>query len=146
VTEPGTETVDVIFDKAESGELLIAFSLWNIGEALGVLDERRRKGWLTQEEFALTLKNLAGELLKLLRLGVLEIVIIHTSILAEAWGIILNHHVYEADALQITSCAQTQSNALVSSDKRLVKVSRKIGVEAFHIVKDEEKVNILLKK
>ena len=39
VAEPGTETVDAIFDKAETGELTIALSLWNIGEALGVLDE-----------------------------------------------------------------------------------------------------------
>ena len=64
VAETGTQTVDTIFDKAEAGELVIAFSLWNIGEALGVLDERRRKEWLTREEFVQTSKNLAGELLK----------------------------------------------------------------------------------
>ena len=49
VAEPGTETVDAIFDKAETGELTIALSLWNIGETLGVLDERRRRGWLTRK-------------------------------------------------------------------------------------------------
>ena len=61
VTEPGTETTDIIFDKAETGEFTISISLWNIGEALGVLDERRRKAWLTEEEFSQTLKNLGGE-------------------------------------------------------------------------------------
>ena len=145
VVEPGTETVDIIFDKAEAGELVIIFSLWNVGEALGVLDERRRKEWLTQEEFARTLKNLADELLKLIRLRVLETILIHTPILTETWALILNHHIYEADALQITTCLQTQSNALVSSDKRLVQISRKTGLEAFHIVEDEEKINALLK-
>jgi len=146
VAEPGTEAVDIIFDKAEAGELIIALSLWNIGEALGVLDERRRRGWLTQEEFERTLKNLANEFLKLVRLRVLETIPIHTSTLTETWALILNHHIYEADALQITTCMQSQSNALVSSDKRLVQISRKTGLEAFHIVNDEEKINALLKR
>jgi len=44
VVEPGTQTIDIIFDKAEAGELIISFSFWNIGEALGVLNERRRRG------------------------------------------------------------------------------------------------------
>ena len=48
IAEPGTETTDIIFDKAEAGEIKITISLWNIGEALGVLDEKRRKGWLTE--------------------------------------------------------------------------------------------------
>jgi hypothetical protein len=46
VAEPGTETVGIFFDKAEAGELIIACSLWNIEEALGVLDERHRRRWL----------------------------------------------------------------------------------------------------
>jgi predicted nucleic acid-binding protein len=39
LSEPGTETIDMIFDKAETGELAVTVSLWNIGEALGILDE-----------------------------------------------------------------------------------------------------------
>jgi predicted nucleic acid-binding protein len=109
VAEPGTETVDIIFDKAETGELIIACSLWNIGEALGVLDERRRRGWLTREEFEQTLKNLANEFLKLVRLRVFEIIPIHTSTLIETWALILNHHIYEADALQITIACKAKA-------------------------------------
>jgi hypothetical protein len=146
VVEPGTKAVDTIFDKAETGELTLSLSLWNLGEAFGVLDERRRKKWLTQEEFTRTLNILADEFLKLIRLRVLEIVPTHTSIITETWPLILNHHIYEADALQITTCLQTQSNALISSDKRLIQISRKIGLEAFHITEDEEKINTLLKQ
>ncbi|MDI6846706.1 MAG: type II toxin-antitoxin system VapC family toxin [Candidatus Bathyarchaeia archaeon] len=145
VTETDTQTVDIIFDKAEAGELTIAFSLWNIGEALGVLDERRRRKWLTQEEFAQTLKNLADELLKLMRLRTLETILIHTPILTETWNLILNYHIYEADALQITTCIHSQSNALISSDKKLVEASRKTGLKAFHVTKDEEKIKALIK-
>ena len=145
VTEPGTQTVDIIFDKAEAGELVIAFSFWNIGEALGVLDERRRREWLTQEEFMQTLRNLADELLKLIHLRVLEAIPILTPILTETWELILNHHIYEADALQITACLHSQSNALVSSDKKLIEASRKKGLNAFHVTKDEEKLRAFLK-
>ena len=59
---------DVIFDKAETGELTIVTSLWNIGEALGVLDEKRRRGWLTEKEFKQTLTLFADEVSKLMRL------------------------------------------------------------------------------
>lgn len=145
VAEPGTQTVDIIFDKAEAGELVIAFSFWNIGEALGVLDERRRREWLTQEEFVQTLKNLAEELLKLIRLRVLEAIPIHTPILTETWELILNHHIYEADALQITTCLHSQSNALISSDKKLVDASRKTGLKAFHVTKDGGKLEDFIK-
>ncbi|MEM2971963.1 MAG: type II toxin-antitoxin system VapC family toxin [Candidatus Bathyarchaeia archaeon] len=146
VVEPGTETVDMLFDKAEAGELVIVSSLWNIGEVLGVLDERRRREWLTQEEFGRALKSLADEFLRLIRLRVLEIILIHAPILTETWALILNHHIYEADALQIITCLQSQSDALVSGDKRLVQISRKTGLEAFHIVEDEEKITAILER
>jgi len=71
---------------------------------------------------------------------------VRPTILTETWALILNHHIYEADALQIATCMQSQSNALVSSDRRLVQISRKTGLEAFHIVNDEEKINSLLKR
>jgi len=91
----------MIFDKAEAGKLVIAFSLWNIGEALGVLDERLRREWLTREELVQILKNLADELLKLTRLRVLEAIPKLTPILTETWELILNYHIYEADALKL---------------------------------------------
>ena len=70
ISEPGTETTDAIFDKAETGELTLTISLWNIGEALRVLDEKHRKGWLTEKEFRVTLHNFADELVKLIRVSV----------------------------------------------------------------------------
>ena len=33
LTEMGTDITDTIFDKAETGDLIITISLWNIGEA-----------------------------------------------------------------------------------------------------------------
>ena len=134
----GTETVDLIYDKAETGELTITISLWNIGEALGVLDEKRRKGWLTEKEFQQTLKNFANEILKLIRLKSIEIIPLHTQILTNTWNLLMTHHVYEADALQIATCIQNKNNALVSSDEKLVQISRKNGLKTLYIPKDEK--------
>lgn len=39
----------------------------------GVLDERRRKGWLNENEFAKSLENFASETVRLLHLKTLEV-------------------------------------------------------------------------
>lgn len=145
VNEPGTQAADLVFERAEGGQLVISFSLWNIGEVLGVLDERRRRGWLSDREFTKAQELLADELLKLMRLRVLEIVPILSSILIETWGLILDHHVYEADALQVTTCQYNQSDALLSSDEDLVEASEKLGVKSFHMVKEEHKLRQFIK-
>ena len=144
ITESGTETTDIIFDKAETGELIITVSLWNIGEALGVLDEKRRKGWLTEKEFRVTLNNFADELVKLIRLRTLEVIPLLTPILTDTWELLMSHHIYEADALQITTCIHNKNDALISGDEKLVETSRKIGLKTFHITKDEQKLKHLL--
>lgn len=144
LSEPGTETTDTIFDKAEAGELTVTFSLWNIGEALGVLDEKRRRGWLTEKEFKATLNNFADELVKLIRLKTLEVMPILTPILTETWELLMQYHIYEADALQITTCIHNKNDALISGDEKLVKTSRKTGLKSFHITKDKQKLKQLL--
>jgi predicted nucleic acid-binding protein len=144
MAEPGTDTTDIIFDKAEAGELTITVSLWNIGEALGVLDEKRRKGWLTEKEFKVALNSFAEELVKLVRLKTLEVIPMLTPILIDTWSILMNYHIYEADALQITTCLHNKNNALISSDEKLVETSRKTGLQAFHLTKDEQKLRHLI--
>jgi len=46
--------------------------------------------------------------------------------------------------LQITSCLHSQSNALISSDKKLIEASRKTGLKAFHVTEDEEKLRAFI--
>jgi len=138
VTESGTEITDEIFDRAEAGELTIVVSLWNIGEALGVLDERRRRGWLSRKEFAQALESFVGEIVKLMELKTLEVIPVHTPILTEAWDTVMTRHIYEADALQISTCNYSKSNALISADGKLCEASNEAGVKAFHITEDEK--------
>ncbi|MGA2386693.1 MAG: type II toxin-antitoxin system VapC family toxin [Candidatus Bathyarchaeia archaeon] len=146
VTEPGTEIMDTIYDKAETGDLSITISLWNIGEFLGALDQKRRRGWLSEKEFERLEKNFADELLKFIRLKSIEIIPVQTQILTETWNVLMNYHLYEADALQIATCIESKNDALISSDEKLVDASRKNGLKALHISKDENDLIALINK
>ncbi len=144
LAEPGTEIADLIFDKAETGELIMTISMWNIGEALGVLDAKHRQGWLKAKEFAAAQNNLAQELVKLIRLNAIKVIPVFASVLSDTWSLLMKYHIYEADALQITTCLYNQSDVLISDDEKLVQVSRKSGLQALNATKDEQKIRSLL--
>ena len=144
VSEPGSSAVDLVFDKCWLGELSITTSIWNIGEVLGVFDIRRRRRWLSEDEFRNVLRNFTGEVIRLLRLKVLEIFPVTTPILIESWPLILGEHIYEADALQIQTCIFSDSNVLLSADKELINVALRTGIKAVNVI-DENRVKKLLK-
>ena len=54
------------------------------------------------------------------------------------------HHVYEADALQMATCLHSKGDALISSDEKLVQISRKTGLKALQIPRDEQDLIILI--
>ena len=143
VSEPGSSAVDYVLDEGWAGEVSIVTSIWNIGEVLGVLSERRKRRWLSESEFKRVLEDFASETVRLLRLKVLEIFPVLTPILIEAWPLILNERIYEADALQIQTCMHSGSNVLLSSDKELINVALKAGLKAMN-VRDEDRVKELL--
>ncbi len=143
VSETDSSTVDHVFDKGWAGELSMATSIWNIGEVLGVLDERRRRKWLDENEFARALESFTGETIRLLHLKILEVLPVLNPMLLETWPLILKEHVYEADALQIQTCIYSDSDILLSSDKELISAALKTGVKAVN-VKDKNRVRELL--
>jgi len=144
ISEPGSSAVDLVFDKCWLGELSITTSIWNIGEVLGVFDMRRRRRWFSEDEFRNVLRNFTGEVIRLLRLKVLEIFPVLTSILIESWPLILEQHIYEADALQIQTCTFSDSNVLLSADKELINIALRTGIKAVNVL-DENRVKKLLK-
>ena len=145
VAEPGTATTDLLYEQAERGGLLLAFSIWNVGEVLSVFDRRCRQGWLAEGEFSEALRMFAGETSKLLRLKALEIIPMLTPVLTGSWGVILNRHVDGADAVQITSCLHAKSDALLSADKELIHTSRELGLTAFDVTSEEDELARFLK-
>ena len=145
ISEPGSSAVDHVFDRCWAGELSIATSIWNIGEILGVFDMRRRRKWFGEDEFRDVLRSFVSEIMRLLRLRILEILPISTSMLVEAWPLILREHIYEADALQIQTCTYSGSCVFLSADRELINVASRTGIKAVN-VEDEDEVKELLKE
>ena len=110
---------------------------------LGALDQRHRRGFLGSGEFSVALFNFTDETLRLIRQESLQLVGVEGSILSESWKIVLEEHVYAADALQIASCKQSECDVFVSADKTLLEKARSQGLKAFDSEKDEKKLRIL---
>ena len=108
-----------------------------------MFDVRRRRGWLSEDEFKNVLINFTGEITRLPRLRVLEILPVLTSILVDSWPLVLGEHIYEADVLQIQTCIYSGSNVLLSADKELINIALRTGIKAVN-VEDENRVEKLL--
>ncbi|MBP1911021.1 type II toxin-antitoxin system VapC family toxin [Thermococcus stetteri] len=114
-----SETVEEIFKSAYRGETKLAFSFWNIGEVLGIFDKRLRRGTLNPEDYQFIKTAFLAEVKRFTRLGVLEIVPVHSLLLADTWKLIEKYHIYQADALQIVSAKRVNASEFYTSDKRL---------------------------
>jgi predicted nucleic acid-binding protein len=101
IVENGSDIVSRVYDRALSGGLVLAMSVWNIGEVLGVLDKYLNRGWLSEEDYKLAKLQSISELLRLLRLNILRTVPVKTRIIIKAWKLIEKYHIYEADAIQL---------------------------------------------
>ena len=116
VKESGSDLIGEIYEKALNGDALLSFSAWNIGEVLGVLDEYRRRGWLSDDNYLKARLQFLGETLRFLRLKLLRIVPTKTSILIQTWSLIERYHIYKADALQILSAKRMGAEKLYTGD------------------------------
>lgn len=133
IEEKGSQVVDVIYEKAEAEKLRFAFSIWNAGEVLGVFDKHLSRGLLSKDAFKTALSDFLSESIKMTRLGSLQILPITTKTLIESWLLILKHHLYMADALQVSASKEVGCNLLLSADDQLIQVAKKEGIDAVNI-------------
>jgi len=128
--EDQSEKAAELYLKAYAGEHVICFSLWNIGEVLGVLDRARRLRRLSRAEHALTRTRFISETRRMIRLGVCGVLPLKTTVLKEAWSIVEAQHIYEADALQLASAKMADANLFYTSDQTLHKIATKMGLNS----------------
>ncbi len=133
VEEEGSDIVRDVYRKAYSGDTVLALSAWNIGEVLGVLDKYRKRGWLAEKDYAKALRSFAGETARLLRLGIMRVVPVRASLLVASWSIVLKHHLYQADALQVVTAKHVGSEIFLTGDKRLSEVASSEGLKAVYL-------------
>jgi len=123
VKEPGSEAMDTLYREAEHGEAIIAFSVWNIGEAFGAFDRKERLGQMTKGGAASAMKGMIGESLKMSRMNALRIAPLGLDALSEAWQLTLKHHIYVADAIQISTAKHAEADLFYSFDKHLNEIA-----------------------
>jgi predicted nucleic acid-binding protein len=130
VEEAGSEKVCELYDSTLAGELTLSFSVWNIGEVLGVLDKYRRRGWLGDGDYAAARTMFIGETVRLLKLRLLLFVPVHVRLLASAWELVEKHHIYKADALQIVSAKHANASEMYTGDEDLRRAAAAEGVRS----------------
>jgi len=103
IREPGSDEVRKLYLKAYAGEVTLSYSLWNICEVLGALDKAASIGRIDVEAYQIARKRFLVKARRMTGIGLILIVPIKISILRDSWRLIEKHHIYEADALQISS-------------------------------------------
>ncbi len=131
VYEPGSDIVRGIYKKAYTGDLKIAYSVWNIGEVLGAFDRARRLGRITSDEYKLIKGRFLGETRRIVKLGIGIIQPVKLSILQNSWKLLENYHIYIADALQIASAKKVGANKFLTGDGKLHKTALAEGLPSY---------------
>ena len=133
ILEPGSEIVSEVYNKALSGELVFSFSVWNIGEVLGVLDKYYKRGWLDKHDYMKARHQFIGETIRLLKLRLLKIVPVKTRLLIQTWPLIEKYHIYIADALQVVSAKHIGAQKLYTGDKQVHKIAVEEGINSVYL-------------
>ncbi len=137
ILEPGTDEIKEIYHKALNGDVNLSFSVWNIGEVLGVFDKYYRRKWISKQDHKIARQQFIGETLRLLKLRLLKLVPVKTRLLMETWILIERYHLYEADALQIVSSKYVGADKLYTGDKQVYNVAIKEGINAVYVGLEE---------
>lgn len=144
LAEKGTDTIDSIYESAETGKLMLFFSVWNIGELLGVIDRHRSRGQLSEKELNRTVVDFITESMKLFKLGCLVVMPLDYEILLDSWQILMAHHIYVADALQIASALKAKCPFLLTADKDVAQIAKTKRIEAFNVERQEDEIRKVL--
>ena len=130
VEEVGSEVVDSIYGYAYRGVKTLSFSYWNIAEAVVVFDKYARKLELDAKKMV---RDMLGEFTTLSRLHRLIVVSVSPSILRTSIELVLKHHIYMADALQIASAKKVNSSIMVTGDRELANIAEVEGLKTLYV-------------
>jgi predicted nucleic acid-binding protein len=108
----------------------LAFSYWNIAEAAVVFDKYERRLGLNARRL---LSSLLSESATLSRLRRLLVVGVSPSILRESVELVLRHHVYVAEALQVASAKSIKSDRFVTGDGDLARIAEAEGLSTVYL-------------
>jgi hypothetical protein len=116
VEEEGTQEVDKLFNSAYRGSAVLVTSVLSIGEAVSVLDKKARRGELAGDvKTAVSL--MLKEVRSLARLGSFVVMPLGGKIVRGSIAVVLRHHIYVVDDLQIATCKYVRCETLYTAGK-----------------------------
>lgn len=130
VKEPGSKIAREVYLRAYSGELIITFNSWNIGEVLGAFNKAYVRGILSGKNYTIAKSKFLHEIRRLARLGVLRLIPVRFRLLVEGWRLLEKHHLYPADALQIVSAKEVNATEFLTGDERVYEAAKTEGLNA----------------
>ncbi|MEM2169695.1 MAG: type II toxin-antitoxin system VapC family toxin [Candidatus Bathyarchaeia archaeon] len=133
IEEAGTDKVRELYVKTYTGDVKLAFSTWNIGEVLGVLDRAKYLNRISEEDYNTARRFFLSETRRLSRLGLAILIPVKSIILTHSWRILEKHHIYQADALQIASAKYIHAAQFLAADKRLHEAASNEGLNSIFI-------------
>lgn len=126
VREESCDATDAYFRQAHHGEAVICLSEINIGEAAVVFDKYSKK---MDVDARGRLQTMLSELSTLERSSTVEIYPVSSQIIRKSVKMVIEHHIYIADAIQLETCIEAGGALFCSGDKELNAVARKPGIE-----------------
>jgi len=143
LAEEGTEAVDGVYRRVEMRALRLAFSVWNIGEVLGVAAKAQRLGWIPESRARTVVWAFLNETMKLRALGGLRILPVRADLLAGGVPLLFRHGLSQADALQIATSREVRADAFICSDEKLLQAARAEGLLALDPIEDSTQIRSL---
>ena len=140
IEEKGSELVDDLYGRAEVGALRISFSMSNVGELIGALDQHLSRKVISEMQFRTSTRDFVAETTKLFRLGYLNIRSPTAKIFADAWYLVFSSHIYEADAIQIATAKSLECDLFLSADAELIEVAKQTNLQAANVETEAEKI------
>jgi predicted nucleic acid-binding protein len=82
----------------------------------------------------------------MIRLGGMQILLLALNILTESYSLLLKHHIYQADALQIATSKLSGSELFLSADRGLLSVANAENIVALNVETDGERIRNLIER
>ncbi len=141
IEEKGSEAIDTVYASIEQdGNNRAALSIWNLGEVIGAIDTRRQRGDIDEKSMDDAIRLFAGETKKFVAMRRLIVLPITGRLLEQCRELVVKHHIYQADALQLAAARYSDSMLLITADKRLADCAKVEGIEVANPEKDSQKI------
>ncbi len=126
--EEGSEKVDDVFREVMDGKRTAYISYWVISETINAIDKHRNRKEFTEDELKKILGAIFYDVHTAIKRGFLVVTEINPEILSASWDYIINEHLSAGDALHLATALYHGCTDFMASDKRLLKVASKMGL------------------